>query len=97
MSIFEIVCQKSCFKKKIIEIVNLILTRFACKANRDSKSGTETTPNLFQHQKFNGNLKILKRAFVRNHICGGKLFRLNLHEILITLYPELYFENRAYS
>ena len=46
MPMFGFVCKKVIFSRKTVENVNLIVPHFTCKANRDSKSGTETTSRL---------------------------------------------------
>ena len=80
-----------------MENVNLIVPRFACKANQDLKSNSIPFQDSFRQQESNGGLKISKQASVRNHVSRGKLFRIDLRETLITWYPGLCFGNQAYS
>ena len=46
MSMFEVVCKNLHFSRQTVEIVSLSLHHFACRTNRDLKSGIETTPAL---------------------------------------------------
>ena len=44
---FGVVCKKKLrFLRKFVENISLIVPRFACRANWDSKSKSETTPGL---------------------------------------------------
>ena len=96
MSIFEVVCKKSCFSRKTMKNANL-----TCLVLRVGPTGTQNrnsrpSLNSFQRYESNGGLKIFKQASVRNHVFRGKLFLLNLNETLITWYPGFYFGNLAY-
>ena len=76
-----------------IKNISLNLSRFTCMTNRDSESGFETTPGLLLMSRI--QWRIDKWAFVKNRIFGGKFDCLDLHEISITWYLVLCFENRA--
>ena len=46
MPMFEVVCKKVTFFETIYELIITTLPRFACKANRDSESRSETASGL---------------------------------------------------
>ena len=80
---FEVVCKKSYFSRQTmkltIKVCLVLLVRPIGTRNQDLRALTDS----FQHNEFNGNLRSGKQAFVENHIFRGKLYYLNLHEILV--------------
>ena len=46
LPIFDFVCKKLHFSRQTVENISLNMHRFACKANRDSKSEIETSYEL---------------------------------------------------
>ena len=80
----ELFAKSHVFLRKTIKNTNLIVPRFAYKANRNSKSGTETTPRLVSMLESNDDIRFSKRASVENHISRVKPDSLNLREIAIT-------------
>ena len=63
MPMFGFVCKNSHFLRKIVEIISLIVPRFACKAKWDSKSGTETTPRLILMPQIQWQSQNLETSF----------------------------------
>ena len=84
MSIFEVVCKKVMFFKKNYGKCQFNCASFCVQDQLCLESRTETTADSFRCHKFNGGLKILKRASIRNYVFRGKLFCLNLRETLKT-------------
>ena len=63
MSMFEFVYKKSSFSKKTVENASLTMPHFICRANRDSKSGIETTLGLVLKLRIQWQSQNLEMSF----------------------------------
>ena len=96
MSIFDVVCSKLRFSRTTVKmpVYRCIVLRAGLTGTRNQKMRSRT--DSFRRHERIGDLRILKRASIRNYIFRGKLTWLDFREISITYYPGLDFGNRAY-
>ena len=63
MFMFEIICKKSHFSRLIVKNISVTMPCFACKANRDSESGTKKTPGQVSMPQIQWQSQIWQTSF----------------------------------